>query len=76
MGWRKSLCHPVQGQFMPAYIKQGRGTGNDSVVVSVWFTSFIRALRFIIQQIIKSPAVETYVKLQRLKGIKVQSFGM
>ena len=76
MAWCKSLCHPVQGQLMPAYIKHGRGTSNDSVEVSVWFTSFIRALKFIIQQIIQSPTVETYVKLPRLKGIKVQSFGM
>jgi len=76
MGWCNSLCHHVHGQFMPAYIKQGRRTSNDSVEVSVWFTSFIRALKFIIQQIIQSPTVETYVKLPRPKGIKVHSLGM
>ena len=61
---------------MPAYIKQVRGTSSDSVEVSVWFTSFISALKFVIKRIIHSPTVGTYVKLPRLEGIKVHSFGM
>jgi hypothetical protein len=56
---------------MSAYIKQGRRTSSHSVEVSVWFTSFTNLLKFIIQQIIKPPAVETYVKSPRRKGKKI-----